>query len=117
MEDLRGFDRRRAPCALERLVERAVREFIGKAHAHAVEFGPHDDGVGDFAAIMDFAARARRHARSVDARAALRQVGDPAVDEVEDAVDGDVDRHRGAFVAARRGKAEIVHVRDIMLSW
>src|SRR3546814_20148792 len=78
---------------------------------------PHDDGVGDFAAIMDVAARARRHTRAVDARAAFGQVADPAVDEVEDAVDGDVDRHRGALVAAGCGKAKIVHGRDIMPSW
>src|SRR3990167_845120 len=117
LEKLRGFDRRRAARLNERPVKRPVGQFIRKPHAHAVMFGPHDDGIGDRAAIMDFAARARGHTGPVDPRSALRQVADPAVDEVEHTVDGDLDRSRGALVAAGGGGAETVHGRDATPSW
>src|SRR3546814_12582852 len=71
LENPRGFDHRRAPCALERVVEGAVGELIGEAHAHAVMLCPHDDRIDKLPAIMDFAARARRHTRAVDAGAAF----------------------------------------------
>src|SRR3546814_20717641 len=71
------------------------------AHAHAVMLCPHDDRIDKLPAIMDFAARARRHTRAVDAGAAFGQGGDPAVDEIEDSVDGDVDRPRGALEIGR----------------
>src|SRR3546814_18056179 len=43
LENPRGFDHRGAPRALERVVEGAVGELIGEAHAHAVMLCPHDD--------------------------------------------------------------------------
>src|SRR3546814_3682855 len=71
LENPLGFDHRRAPCALERVVEGAVGELIGEAHAHAVMLCPHDDRIDKLPAIMDFAAQARRHTRAVDAGAAF----------------------------------------------
>src|SRR3546814_15131087 len=60
LENPRGFDHRRAPCALERVVEGAVGELIGEAHAHAVMLCPHDDRIDKLPAIMDFARSEER---------------------------------------------------------
>src|SRR5690606_38139239 len=97
----RGLDHRGATRLLERAVERTVRELIGKAYPHAVDFAPHDNGIDGLSAIMDFAARARRQARPVDPRSPFGKVADPRLDAVEHPVDDDVEVERCALVMAR----------------
>src|SRR3546814_9752873 len=81
-------------------------QIIGKTHPHAVELGPHDDRIDGLPGIQNLAARPRRQAGAVDAGAALRQVGDPAIDMVEDAVHDHVDVDRDALVFARNRSDE-----------
>src|SRR5690606_38686651 len=97
----RGLDHRGATRLLERAVERTVRELIGKAYPHAVDFAPHDNGIDGLSAIMDFAARARRQARPVDPRSPFGKVADPRLHAVEHPIDGDVEVERCALVMAR----------------
>ena len=65
-ENPRRVDQRRAARTFKRIEQRAVRQFIGKAHPHTVKLRPHDDGVNDRAETMHFAPRPRVQADPVD---------------------------------------------------
>src|SRR3546814_19262861 len=82
-------------------MERPEAQPIRSAHPHAVKLGPHDHRIDGLPAIMNLAARPRGQAHSVDPRAAFRQVGDPAINMIEDAVDDYVEIDGDPLVVAR----------------
>jgi len=117
LEKLRRGNHHRITRALQGVVERPMGQFIREAHPHAVDFRPHHHGVGDVAAIMDFAARPCGHAGPVDSRPAFGQVADLAVDKVEHAIHRHLKRNGGAGLTAGLREASCVHGAMLGRTW